>query len=148
MNEEVSGRGERMYLYSVTNISRCNRSNENTRRIRSFLSRGRRKLGVWYFHVSRKCGGLVFSRVQKMWGRCIFTHPENVGERYFQVSRKCGRVRFSRTQKMRRGGISKCPENVGTWCFRGGGVYTNNYSSSASHNRRLPQSGIVNRKRT
>jgi hypothetical protein len=33
--------------------------------------------GVW------GCGGVVFSRTQKMWASAIFTFPENVGECYF-----------------------------------------------------------------
>jgi hypothetical protein len=50
-------------------------------------------VGEWYFYVSRKCGGVVFLRVQKMWeSRLLFTCPENVGVWYFYVSRKCGRV--------------------------------------------------------
>jgi hypothetical protein len=51
-------------------------------------------VGVWYFHVSRKCGSVVFLRVQKIWGYGILTPPENLGVWYFDASIKSGLMVF------------------------------------------------------
>jgi hypothetical protein len=62
-------------------------------------------MGEWYFHSTRKCGGVVFLPYQKIWMSVIFTPPENMGECRFHVIRKCGRMFFA------------LPENMGEWNF-------------------------------
>jgi hypothetical protein len=56
---------------------------------------------------------LLISLQHKMWGRDVFTSPENVGVCSFHVSRKCGSVMFSSIQKMWKCDFFKYPENVG-----------------------------------
>jgi hypothetical protein len=83
-----------------------NKGKDNSNAIPRIFFTSPENVGEWYFHVFRKCGGAVFSLVQKMWARW-----------YFHVSRKCGLVKFSRVQKMWECSIFTCPENVGAWFF-------------------------------
>jgi hypothetical protein len=74
-------------------------------------------LGEWCFHVSRKSGRVLFSRVPKIWASGVFTSPENLGMCCFHVSRKFGRVLFSRLPKIWACVVVTSPENLGVCCF-------------------------------
>ncbi len=71
-------------------------------------------VGKCCFHMSRKSGRVLFSRVPKIWASAVFTSPENLGECCFHVSRKNLVCYFT------------FPENVGECCFhvsrKSGGV--------------------------